>query len=269
MSKPELALVPVAYVEELQKVQFVKKMYASVTQALYLSYTPSNFTPESGLNWTIQQCFNAPSAEYSLAHRKYKLQLNVVQHFERQHNIQLCWTPEDPEYIAVEDYAKHRTFIHTVKELEGLVVQPLFELSKANLVDTGYKMYKHISKYFKILWLKEAIEHLNVDVCQLAAWINHDNKQIIEAEAKLRDLGCKGLVDEMKLFYVECCCVNDIHCDVLDKIYKLEGYSSQQPDCMILEENTKLQDANNNDYEEDKDIVTDVVQLLNYLDHIS
>ncbi|KIK23173.1 hypothetical protein PISMIDRAFT_31413, partial [Pisolithus microcarpus 441] len=33
-----------------------------------------------------------------------------------------------------------------VEELEGLVVQQMFELSKANLAKTGYKMRKHISK---------------------------------------------------------------------------------------------------------------------------
>ncbi|KAF9236938.1 hypothetical protein BU15DRAFT_22291, partial [Melanogaster broomeanus] len=56
------------------------------------------------------------------------------------------WTPESPEYKASIAYAKHHTFIHAVKELEGLIVQQLFELSKANLAGTSYKMCKHISK---------------------------------------------------------------------------------------------------------------------------
>ncbi|KIK11656.1 hypothetical protein PISMIDRAFT_19361 [Pisolithus microcarpus 441] len=41
---------------------------------------------------------------------------------------------------------KHSVFIRAVEELEGLVVQRMFELSKANLAKTGYKMRKHISK---------------------------------------------------------------------------------------------------------------------------
>jgi hypothetical protein len=68
---------------------------------------------------------------------KYELQLNVVEHFEWQHGIQTHWSPDDPEYVAVQEYTKHRTFIRVVEELEGLVVQWLFELSKANLAGTG------------------------------------------------------------------------------------------------------------------------------------
>jgi CTP synthase (UTP-ammonia lyase) len=114
-----------------------RKAYASVTHSPYLTYTPSSFTPESRLNYIVQQCSNAVSAEYSSARHKYELQLNVVEHFERQHGIQTRWSPDDPEYVAVQEYAKHRTFIRVVKELEGLVVQRLFELSKANLAGTG------------------------------------------------------------------------------------------------------------------------------------
>ncbi|KAG2121463.1 hypothetical protein DEU56DRAFT_746660, partial [Suillus clintonianus] len=37
-------------------------------------------------------------------------------------------------------------FIRAIKDLEGLVVQRMFELSKANLASTGYKLRKQISK---------------------------------------------------------------------------------------------------------------------------
>ena len=106
-------------------------------QLLYLTYTASNFTPESGLNLITQQCSNAVSTEYSSAWRKYELQLNAVEHFKRQHGIHIHWSPDDPEYIAVQDYAKHCNFICAIEELEGLVVQCLFELSRANLAGTS------------------------------------------------------------------------------------------------------------------------------------
>ncbi|KAG8221797.1 hypothetical protein J3R82DRAFT_2125, partial [Butyriboletus roseoflavus] len=145
-SEPQTALVSVAYVKELQKLQFAEKTYGSVTQSPYLTYTASNFTSKSGLNQTAQQCLNTVSTEYSLVQHKYKLQLNVVEHFEWQHNIHTCWTLDDPEYVAIQDYTKHCSFIHVIKELKGLVVQHLFELSKANLAGIGYKMCKHMSK---------------------------------------------------------------------------------------------------------------------------
>ncbi|KAG2067454.1 hypothetical protein BDR04DRAFT_1129600 [Suillus decipiens] len=39
-------------------------------------------------------------------------------------------------------YSQEHQFIHSVEELEGLVFQRLFELSKVNLAGTGYKMRK-------------------------------------------------------------------------------------------------------------------------------
>ena len=47
------------------------------------------------------------------------------------------WMPQSTKYQEVLEYAKRRQFIRTVEDLEGLVVQRLFELSKANLSSTG------------------------------------------------------------------------------------------------------------------------------------
>ncbi|KAF8119569.1 hypothetical protein EV363DRAFT_1196894, partial [Boletus edulis] len=135
------------------------------------------------------------------------------------------------EYIAMQDYATHHIFIHVVEELEGLVVQHLSELSKANLAGTGlYFITRYVNiciskqactlpttvlpetqlfgrhqlqcslrlkvshsevlmkpwtqsinhkmamKFFKVLWLKEDISHLNIEVQHLATWIGHDKK---------------------------------------------------------------------------------------------
>ncbi|KAI6149057.1 hypothetical protein EDD17DRAFT_1766528 [Pisolithus thermaeus] len=134
------------YVELLEKLNFAEATYGSVTQVPYLTYTPAEFTSTAGLNESARQGTNAINAEYASALRKYQLQLNVVANFERQHNITDCWTPLHREYINAREYTKHRAFIRAVEELEGLVVQRMFELSKANLAKTGYKMRKHISK---------------------------------------------------------------------------------------------------------------------------
>ncbi|KAI6013588.1 hypothetical protein BKA83DRAFT_4499963 [Pisolithus microcarpus] len=139
-------LIAVQYVELLEKLKFAEATYGSVTQVLYLTYTPAEFTSTSGLNESARQGTNAINAEYASALRKYQLQLNVVANFERQHNIIDRWTPLHHEYINACEYMKHSVFIRAVEELEGLVVQRMFELSKANLAKTGYKMRKHISK---------------------------------------------------------------------------------------------------------------------------
>ncbi|KAG1800507.1 uncharacterized protein BJ212DRAFT_1450167 [Suillus subaureus] len=56
------------------------------------------------------------------------------------------WIPSDPQYVQALEYSSQQHFIRVVEELEGLVVQYLFKLSKVNLSGTGYKMHKYISK---------------------------------------------------------------------------------------------------------------------------
>ena len=87
--------------------------------------------------------------------------MNRADETEQQLGIEERWTSEDPCYVDALNYINNQTFICAVECLEGLVVQRLFELSKANLAATGvfflqlklltetslgYKMRKHISK---------------------------------------------------------------------------------------------------------------------------
>ncbi|KAF8126588.1 hypothetical protein EV363DRAFT_1401744 [Boletus edulis] len=335
-SEPATTSISIAYVAELEKLQFAEKSYASVTQSPYLTYTASNFTAESGLNYVTRQCSNAMSAEYSSARRKYELQLNVVEHFERQHGIETRWSPDDPEYVGAAEYAKHRNFIRVVEELEGLVVQRLFELSKANLAGTGYKMRRHISKaltrrsaairtaldrynklaprqkpprpkleysevigysalgefsllkisrsdvlskpwaqpanremlikYFKVLRSKEEITRLNVEIRRLAAWVDQDEKDIATAE------------EDTRLFYAERHRVNNIHRQILCKIYQMDGYSGQMPEGRTREEGGHVNKDSNRDSDdveeedeedEDEEGASDVINLSACLERIN
>jgi hypothetical protein len=105
-------------------------------------------------------------AERARAYRRVLVHMNRADDAERQLRVESRWTPGDPRYIEALTYVKNRTFIRVVENLEGLVVQRLFELSKANLAttgvslnvrilmidvkaSTGYKMRKHISKAFR------------------------------------------------------------------------------------------------------------------------
>ncbi|KAG6369425.1 hypothetical protein JVT61DRAFT_14862 [Boletus reticuloceps] len=313
-SEPATTSISIAYVAELEKLQFAEKSYASVTQSPYLTYTPTNFTAESGLNYITRQCSNAMSAEYSSARRKYELQLNVVEHFERQHGIETRWSPDNPEYVGAAEYAKHRNFIRVVEELEGLVVQRLFELSKANLAGTGYKMRRHISKaltrralgefsllkisrsdvlskpwaqpanremlikYFKVLRSKEEIIRLNVEIRRLAAWVDQDEKDIAAAEEIFRETGSDGLATETRLFYAERHRVNNIHRQILCKIYQMDGYSGQMPEGRTREEGGHVNKDSNRDSDdveeedeedEDEEGASDVINLSACLERIN
>ena len=67
---------------------------------------------------------------------------------ERQLQIEDRWSAEDPRYLDALKYIKDQTFIGAVERLEGLVVQRLFELAKANLAATGVYFLKYTTKSF-------------------------------------------------------------------------------------------------------------------------
>ncbi|KAG1766881.1 hypothetical protein EV702DRAFT_980585 [Suillus placidus] len=123
--EPPSDAIAVAYVEELEKL---------------------HFTPSSGLNSEARQSSRTAEAKLLAALRRLHLQMNVVEDFEHRHGINRRWEVSDPHYQEAHQYSGQRRFVRAVEELEGLVVQRMFELSKANLSSTGYKMRKYISK---------------------------------------------------------------------------------------------------------------------------
>lgn len=71
--------------------------------------------------------------------------MNIVDDFEHHHGINERWVSSDPQYIQAHEYCSQRHFTWVVEELEGLVIQRLFELSKANLSGTSAIMIKLFS----------------------------------------------------------------------------------------------------------------------------
>ncbi|KAG1859759.1 hypothetical protein F4604DRAFT_1930485 [Suillus subluteus] len=71
--------------------------------------------------------------------------MNIVDDFEWRNGINERWTIAHPEYTQALKYSHERRFIRTVEELEGLVVQHLFEFLKANLVGTVLEKYNKLA----------------------------------------------------------------------------------------------------------------------------
>ncbi|KAG2096945.1 hypothetical protein BD769DRAFT_1631409 [Suillus cothurnatus] len=136
----------VTYVEEMEKLQFLEAKYGSIMSIPFLVYTPANFTASSGLNVSMWEHSKVTEAEQTSALQRLQLQMNIVKDFEHHHGIDERWMPSDPRYVEALKYYGQQHFIRVVKELEGLAVQRLIELSKVNLSGTGYKMCKYISK---------------------------------------------------------------------------------------------------------------------------
>ncbi|KAG1892237.1 hypothetical protein F4604DRAFT_1875645 [Suillus subluteus] len=133
------------YVEALQSLAKAEAAYGSVMTVQFLTYTPVDFTPTHGLQKEKQAFARAREAERHAAHRKLVLEMNVVDDIERHMGITERWQPQDTKYQEGLAYLTNRQFIRAIEQLQGLVVQRLFELAKANIAGTGYKLRQHIS----------------------------------------------------------------------------------------------------------------------------
>ncbi|KAJ7019748.1 hypothetical protein C8F04DRAFT_1214270 [Mycena alexandri] len=72
--------------------------------------------------------------------------LEVVKDLEIRLGVVRRWEPDGDDWIRVAKMAKNRRYQRAIDALEGLVVARMFELSKVNMSDTGYKLRKHIAK---------------------------------------------------------------------------------------------------------------------------
>ncbi|TFK58850.1 hypothetical protein BDN72DRAFT_781504, partial [Pluteus cervinus] len=78
---------------------------------------------------------------------KIDMQRDAVEESEVFLGVDVRWTRAEPRYQEVAKYIKNSNFVQAaVEKVEGLVVQRLLELSKANLAETGYKQRQHISR---------------------------------------------------------------------------------------------------------------------------
>jgi hypothetical protein len=62
-----------------------------------------------------------------------------VDNFERLLGITgtMRWQREGAEYVKILEYVDNKKFVHTIEELQGLVVSRLMELDKMNLAGSG------------------------------------------------------------------------------------------------------------------------------------
>ncbi|KAG2148710.1 uncharacterized protein EDB93DRAFT_1084774, partial [Suillus bovinus] len=111
-------------------------------------------------------------------------------------------------------------FIHAVKDLEGLIVQHMFELSKANLASTGYKLRKQISKAIvkRSGAIRSALDKYNkLAVSQNPQWPTLQYSEVMSyaALSKFKILKCSRHDILAKPWS------NGIHCEMTNKYFKI------------------------------------------------
>ncbi|KAJ7836778.1 hypothetical protein B0H14DRAFT_3460500 [Mycena olivaceomarginata] len=89
-----------------------------------------------------------PKAELARRHTKEKVEkdLESVQELERVLDIVERWTTTSAKWVSTTGEIKKRNYQLTLDALELLIVERIFELTKMNQSQTGYKMRKHIAK---------------------------------------------------------------------------------------------------------------------------
>ncbi|KAG2069516.1 hypothetical protein BDR04DRAFT_1128820 [Suillus decipiens] len=151
------------------------------------------------------------------------------------------------EYTPALEYSREHHFVRIC----------LFELSKANLAGTevvGYATlgkftllkYSHhdflakpwavpetwemSTKYFKLVQSHEEITCLNVEMGHLEAWVEYDDKKMLEViETLVTDDPSSLLAAKLRKQYSVCHRINNVHHCHLHKICQLKGYSGPIP----------------------------------------
>ncbi|KAJ7439623.1 hypothetical protein B0H11DRAFT_1751794 [Mycena galericulata] len=72
--------------------------------------------------------------------------LEAVQELETKLEIEVRWLPSSPEWDAAAMLVSTQRYRLAIDRLERLVIQRMFELTKMNLSQTGYKLRRHIAK---------------------------------------------------------------------------------------------------------------------------
>ncbi|KAJ7727400.1 hypothetical protein B0H16DRAFT_1779478 [Mycena metata] len=90
--------------------------------------------------------------------------MDAVMELEDRLGVKDRWTTTAPEWIAAVKAVKHKKFMEALNALEVLIVQRIFELTKVNQLETGYKMRKHIAKALQTRSevVKNAIDRYNL-----------------------------------------------------------------------------------------------------------
>ncbi|KAL1740504.1 hypothetical protein HDZ31DRAFT_47382, partial [Schizophyllum fasciatum] len=131
-----------AYVEALEQLKAAQAAVLKMRETIDLVVYPV----ESGqLSVDAQAVARAKEAERNALQRKLLACMGAADDTERLAGITERWKPDDELYRAALQSVHMREFEKVLGRLEGLVVQRLAELSKANLARTCYKLRKHIA----------------------------------------------------------------------------------------------------------------------------
>ena len=114
-----------------------KAAWKKLSSPNFMIVTVEDFINGGNLSKSSQANAKVLEAEWARAYQHVLVQMNHTDDTEHQLGVESHLTLDDPHYVDALTYVNNWTFLCAVEHLEGLVVQRLFELSKANLATTG------------------------------------------------------------------------------------------------------------------------------------
>ncbi|KAF9049005.1 hypothetical protein BJ165DRAFT_1343532, partial [Panaeolus papilionaceus] len=155
--EPEEETIKMEYVQKLQSF-FKTEAALTASQAEWISLSPST------IDTTPDETRRIETKRRQLQER-HQRELEIIHALEFKLGIKPedRWVPGDQEWEAAAKLVHLRRYRAAVDHLEGLVVARLFELTKANMSQTGYKMRQHIGKALKARSqaIRTAVEEYN------------------------------------------------------------------------------------------------------------
>ncbi|KAF7984573.1 hypothetical protein HWV62_13791 [Athelia sp. TMB] len=143
------------YLQNLSKEPMQETLQMEYYQRLVNLSAASRSLEESRNTW-IQVDPSTSTTGYDLnsgveaARRKalalYEKELNLVLDLEVKLEVTTRWTPECEEWIQTANLVAMRRYRRALDHVEGLIVARMFELTKMNMSQTGYKERSHLSK---------------------------------------------------------------------------------------------------------------------------
>ncbi|KAJ6463862.1 hypothetical protein DFH09DRAFT_1267388 [Mycena vulgaris] len=112
-----------------------------------------------------------PKTELARRQARERMEKDLESVLELEASLEIVerWTTASPKWVATVAAVKKQKYQLALDALELLIVERIFELTKVNRSQTGYKMRKHIAKALQARSkaVRSAIEHYNSAACAL------------------------------------------------------------------------------------------------------
>ncbi|KAG6875347.1 hypothetical protein C0992_004219, partial [Termitomyces sp. T32_za158] len=167
-----LSKEPIQETLEMEYYQKLVNLHAANEKLAKLKSTWHAFDPHAPTTFskTSGKRRYKPDTQVRHAQEAVDNALNAVHGVEMQMEISERWTPDSEQWKTAAVMTGQRQYQRCLDELESLVVSRMFELTKMNMSQTGYKLRKHIGKALKARSqaIKSALDRYNAAADQMS-----------------------------------------------------------------------------------------------------